>query len=79
MRSTIIIRWVLYLLLFLLPPLGMNNCQGWNESSVSVSSCTVDGVLFRSYANAYEYFSALSAVMLHLPWLIYGILSLLLV
>ena len=70
------LRLCLYFALFILPFLGMGNCHGWNEATMAVSGCFIDLPLTRSYANFYFDLALISAFLLLLPLLVYGLLSL---
>lgn len=71
----ILIRIILYSFFFVLPFLGMNNCQGFNEGSMTVSMCTIDGEIFRSYANFYYALVLFSAFFLLAPLVLYVYMS----
>jgi hypothetical protein len=77
MKSKYVIRIVFYFILFVLPYLGMTNCEGWNEGTMEVASCTFDSDIFRAYAYLYFSFIVLSSFMLLIPvigYILVGIL-----
>ena len=49
----------------------MLNCSGWSTIDGKVSSCIIDGEVFREFANACYGFILLSAFMLGLPLILY--------
>jgi hypothetical protein len=65
--------------MFIIPILGMMNCSGWNEGSMTVESCLIDAPLFRDYANLYYNFMLFSALMGGIPIIIYVFLVFLVV
>lgn len=71
MKSKYIIRIVSYSILFVLPYLGMTNCEGWNEGSMEVACCTIDSKILRAYADFYFSFIVLSSFMLLIPVVVY--------
>jgi uncharacterized membrane protein len=62
---------ILYFIAFVLPILGIKNCPGWNEGSMAVHSCIIDGNIFREYADLYYAFLLLSAFLMGIPVIIY--------
>lgn len=67
----IILILAIFFIAFILPILGMRNCSGWNEGSMAVTSCTIDGNIFREYANFYYGLLLISAFMMLIPAVIY--------
>jgi hypothetical protein len=63
----LITRLFLYFLLFVVPIFGIMNCDGWNEGSMSVKNCLIDGDIFRAYANFYYDLILISAFLLLIP------------
>ncbi len=61
----------IYFFAFVLPILGMMNCSGWNEGSMVVESCIIDGTIFRAYADFYYGWLLISAFMAGAPILIF--------
>ncbi len=74
MERTTKIKLVIYFIGFILPILGMMNCQGWNEGSGVVSDCIIDCILFRSYADFYYGLLLISTFMVLIPLGIYSII-----
>ncbi len=72
-------RLLLYFLLFVLPFIGTMNCSGWNEESMTVSTCVIESTLFIGYTNFYNAFVSVSAFMMGIPVLVYGATSFLLI
>ena len=70
-RKTKIIRVIMYSLRILVPLLAMENCSGWDESSMDVSSCFVDISIFREFANLCYSLLLISAFLAFIPLLIY--------
>jgi len=71
----IIFRISLYSVFFILPVLGMLNCDGWNEGTGAVTSCVIDGSFFRSYANFYFSFITISSFTLLMPLILYVVVT----
>ena len=70
-RKTKIIRVIMYSLTILVPLLAMENCSGWDEGSMEVSSCFVDISIFREFANLCYSLLLISAFLAFIPLLIY--------
>ena len=66
-----IIRLTIYSLVFLIPLLAMQNCSGWNEGSMEVSTCLVDISIFREFASFCYNILLISAFMAFLPLIFY--------
>jgi len=67
-----IIIWIIYFIAFILPILGMSNCSMPDDGGyATVEYCTVDGSIFRGYANFYYGLMLVSAYMFLLPGVIY--------
>jgi len=69
--SSLKIKRVIFFIAFVLPLLGMANCNGWNEGTMTVKSCVIDGQLFRGYANVYYAFLLMSAFTVFIPIYLY--------
>jgi hypothetical protein len=61
----------IYFIAFALPILGMMNCSGWDEGSMTVESCMIDGAIFRAYADFYYGWLLISAFMVGAPILLF--------
>jgi hypothetical protein len=72
------IVFILYFVAFVLPILGVMNCDGWNAGSMAVATCAIDNGLFRSYANLYMAFLFFSSFLVFIPVLIYIVICILL-
>jgi len=70
-RKTKIIRVIMYSLTILVPLLAMENCSGWNEGSMEVSTCYVDISIFREFANLCYSGLLISAFLAFIPLIIY--------
>jgi hypothetical protein len=70
-RKTKIIRVIMYSLTILVPLLAMENCSGWNEGSMEVSTCFIDILIFREFANLCYSGFLISAFLAFIPLLIY--------
>ena len=70
-RKTKIIRVIMYSLTILVPLLAMENCSGWDEGSMEVSSCFIDILIFREFANFCYSLLLISAFLAFIPLLIY--------
>jgi len=66
-----IIRLTIYSLTMIIPLLAMQNCTGWNESSMEVSTCFVDISIFREFANFCYSKILISAFLGFIPLIIY--------
>jgi hypothetical protein len=69
----ILFRLPFYALFFILPILGMMNCEGWNEGSGTAKSCLIDAPILHSYADIYYLLITMSAFMLLIPLMVYVI------
>ncbi|MFT2112748.1 hypothetical protein [Marinomonas sp. 2405UD68-3] len=65
------ISFVLYFIAFVLPVLGVMNCDGWNTASMSVKSCAIDSGVLRGYADLYTALFYFSSFLVFIPILIY--------
>jgi len=72
MKKSEKISLAIYFIAFVLPILGMMNCSGWNEGSMAVKSCVIDGNIFREYAEFYSGFLFISVFMMLIPVVIYA-------
>ena len=70
-RKTKIIRVIMYSLTILVPLLAMENCSGWDEGSMEVSTCFVDISIFREFANLCYSLLLISAFLAFIPLIIY--------
>lgn len=66
-----IIRLTIYSLAFLLPLLAMQNCSGWNEGSMEVSTCMVDISILREFASFCYNILLISAFLAFIPLILY--------
>ena len=64
-------RIIAYTIAFGVPVLLMMNCTGWNAGSGNVSSCLLDGYIFKEIANFLYTAVYFSAFALLLPILLY--------
>ncbi len=72
MKKSKKITLIIYFVAFVLPILGMMNCSGWDEGSMTVSSCIIDGIICRGYANFYYALLLFSSFALLIPVGIYA-------
>ena len=70
-RKTKIIRVIMYSLTILVPLLAMENCSGWDEGSMEVSSCFVDISIFREFASFCYNILLISAFLAFIPLILY--------
>ena len=68
------IRLVFYFIGLVMPILGMMNCKGFNEGSMTVKECFIDNSLLRSYADFYYGWVTISSFMIFIPVIIYIII-----
>jgi len=71
MRKANIVRLIIYSTAIIIPILAMLNCSGWSTIDGKVSSCIIDGEIFREFANACYGFILLAVFMLGLPLILY--------
>ena len=64
-------RLPFYALFFIFPVLGMKNCEGWNEGSMTAKSCIIDNSFLHAYADFYYGLLLISSFTLLIPLLIY--------
>ena len=69
--SRILGRCIAYFVLFVLPFIGMGNCEGWSTRDGLVRSCIVDFPLGRFYAEFYYFFVFFSSLTLLVPVFVY--------
>jgi hypothetical protein len=68
-------RLPFYSLFFIFPVLGMMNCQGWNEGSMSSETCLINSSLLQAYADFYYALILFSSFMLLLPLVVYIVIA----
>ena len=68
-------RLPFYSLFFIFPALGMMNCQGWNEGSMTSESCLVNTSFLQAYADFYYALVLFSSFMLLIPLVIYIVIA----
>ena len=64
-------RLPFYSLFFVFPVLGMMNCNGWNEGSMTAQKCLIDSSFLHAYADFYYALILFSAFSLLIPLLSY--------
>jgi len=65
------IALAIYFIALVLPIIGMMNCSGFDEGSMVVKSCVVDGSIFRAYASFYYGWLLIFAFAGFIPVLMY--------
>lgn len=70
-RANSVISTLILFFGFFAPILGMMNCSGWNEGSMTSSSCLLSSGFMIAYADFYYGLMLFSSFMLLVPVLIY--------
>jgi len=68
------VKIAFYFIGLVMPVLGMMNCKGFNEGSMTVRECFIDHSLLRSYADFFYGWMTISSFMLFIPIIIYIII-----